>query len=141
MSQGRGVGLLAAAMLLATACGGVGSSGTPSGSKAVTTMGFGLPDEHATARVDAFKKAHPDITVKVNEGAFDEQQFLSAVASGNPPDIVYLEHLTNAVYLDRNRDTVEYLEIMDNLCIQAQSPSVTIGFLRRVINYSYRVNN
>jgi Domain of unknown function (DUF5753) len=57
------------------------------------------------------------------------------------PDVVYLEHLTNAVYLDKKRDTVHYLAIMDNLCIQAQSPSVTIGFLRRIINYSYRVNN
>ena len=57
------------------------------------------------------------------------------------PDVVYLEHLTNAVYLDKKRDTVHYLAIMDNLCIQAQAPSVTIGFLHRIINYSYRVNN
>jgi hypothetical protein len=54
------------------------------------------------------------------------------------PDIVYLEHLTNAVYLDTKRDTVEYLAIMDNLCIQAQSPSRTINFLHRIINESYR---
>ncbi|HEY3689439.1 MAG TPA: Scr1 family TA system antitoxin-like transcriptional regulator [Pseudonocardiaceae bacterium] len=52
------------------------------------------------------------------------------------PDVVYLEHLTNAVYLDRNRDTVEYLEIMDNLCIQADSPTGTISFLNRIINES-----
>jgi transcriptional regulator with XRE-family HTH domain len=50
------------------------------------------------------------------------------------PDVVYLEHLTNAVYLDKRRDTVQYLAIMDNLCIQAQSPSATIGFLRTLIN-------
>jgi hypothetical protein len=53
------------------------------------------------------------------------------------PDIVYLEHLTNAVYLDRNRDTGEYLEIMDNLCIQAESSTGTISFLHRIINESY----
>jgi hypothetical protein len=53
------------------------------------------------------------------------------------PDVVYLEHLTNAVYLDRNRDTVEYLEIMDNLCIQAESATDTISFLHRIINESY----
>jgi transcriptional regulator with XRE-family HTH domain len=53
------------------------------------------------------------------------------------PDVVYLEHLTNAVYLDKNRDTVEYLEIMDNLCIQAESPSDTVSLLQRIINESY----
>jgi hypothetical protein len=53
------------------------------------------------------------------------------------PDVVYLEHLTNAVYLDRNCDTGEYLEIMDNLCIQAESPTSTISFLNRLINESY----
>ena len=30
-------------------------------------------------------------TCKINEGDFDPQQFLSAVASGNPPDLVYLD--------------------------------------------------
>ncbi|MGH3811209.1 MAG: Scr1 family TA system antitoxin-like transcriptional regulator [Pseudonocardiaceae bacterium] len=53
------------------------------------------------------------------------------------PDVVYLEHLTNALYLDRNRDTVEYLASMDNLCIQAESPTSSISFLHRIINESY----
>ncbi|MBV9160653.1 MAG: helix-turn-helix domain-containing protein [Pseudonocardiales bacterium] len=53
------------------------------------------------------------------------------------PDIVYLEHLTNALYLDKKRDTVEYLVIMDNLCIQAESPTDTISFLHRIINENY----
>jgi multiple sugar transport system substrate-binding protein len=87
----------AIALTLATACGGVGSGGdnqSSSGNAQVTTMGFGLPDEHATARVAAVKAANPGLDVKVNEGGFDEQQFLSAIASNQPPD---------AVYLDRNK--------------------------------------
>ncbi|GII75231.1 sugar ABC transporter substrate-binding protein [Sphaerisporangium rufum] len=79
------------------ACGGVGSSGGGTGGAssggeggALTTMGFGFPDEIATVRVDAFKKAYPDVRLAVNEGQFDEQAFLSAVAAGNPPDVVYL---------------------------------------------------
>jgi transcriptional regulator with XRE-family HTH domain len=52
------------------------------------------------------------------------------------PDIVYLEHLTNALYLDKKRDIVEYLAIMDNLCIQAESPTDTLSLLRKVINES-----
>ena len=35
---------------------------------ALTTMGFGFPDEIATTRVDAFKKDHPDVKLKVNRG-------------------------------------------------------------------------
>jgi len=88
--------ILACVALFAVAsCGGVGNNNEPAqGKSQVTTMGFGLPDEHATARVDAVKAANPNIEIKINEGAFDEQQFLSAVASNQPPD---------AVYLDRNK--------------------------------------
>jgi hypothetical protein len=49
------------------------------------------------------------------------------------PDVVYLEHLTNALYLDKERDTVGYLAIMDSLCVEAESPEESIGFLRRMI--------
>ncbi|MGH3885413.1 MAG: DUF5753 domain-containing protein [Pseudonocardiaceae bacterium] len=49
------------------------------------------------------------------------------------PDIVYLEHLTSAVYLDKKRDTVEYLAIMDCLCIQAEPPSGTMNLLHKII--------
>lgn len=49
------------------------------------------------------------------------------------PDIVYLEHLTSALYLDKKRDTVDYLMVMDSLCVQATSPDETISFLHRVL--------
>jgi len=48
-------------------------------------------------------------------------------------DIVYLEHLASALYLDKERDTVGYLAIMDSLCIEAESPDVSINLLRRMI--------
>ncbi|WP_061296447.1 ABC transporter substrate-binding protein [Herbidospora cretacea] len=75
-----------------SACGGVGGSsgGGAAAGSTLTTMGFGLPDEIATTRVDAFTKAHPDIRLTINQGQFDEQAFLSSVASGNAPDLVYL---------------------------------------------------
>ncbi|GIH96168.1 extracellular solute-binding protein [Planobispora siamensis] len=97
--SGRAATAALATVLTATvaACGGVGSGGgggggggTTGGQSSLTTMGFGLPDEIATVRVDAFKKARPDVTLRINEGQFDEQAFLSAVASGNAPDVVYL---------------------------------------------------
>ncbi|MDH2428040.1 extracellular solute-binding protein [Sphaerisporangium sp. TRM90804] len=64
-------------------------------------MGFGLPDEIATVRVDAFKKAYPGVEVAINQGQFDEQAFLSAVAAGNPPDVVYLARERIGTYAAR----------------------------------------
>ena len=101
------------ATLAMTACAGVGGddepgtktddataggawSGTPSGS--LTTMGFGGEDEVGKSRVDAFKTAFPDVQVKVNPGDFDAQQFLTAVASGNPPDLVYMDRKLIGTY-------------------------------------------
>ncbi|MGH4026539.1 MAG: helix-turn-helix domain-containing protein [Pseudonocardiaceae bacterium] len=49
------------------------------------------------------------------------------------PDIVYLEHLTSALYLDKKRDTADYLMVMDSLCVQAKSPDETISFLHRIL--------
>jgi Domain of unknown function (DUF5753)/Helix-turn-helix domain len=49
------------------------------------------------------------------------------------PDVVYLEHLGSACYLDKDRDTVGYLALMDSLCIEAESPRASIGFLHRII--------
>jgi multiple sugar transport system substrate-binding protein len=81
--------------------GGGGSSasswsGTPSGS--LTTMGFGGEDEVAQARVAAFQQAAPDVKVQINKGDFDAQQFLTALASGNPPDLVYMSRALIGTY-------------------------------------------
>lgn len=49
------------------------------------------------------------------------------------PDVVYLEHLASACYLDKERETVGYLALMDSLCVEAASPEVSMSFLRRTI--------
>jgi multiple sugar transport system substrate-binding protein len=102
--------LVAVLSLVVVGCGGVGggddeepqaggSGGTVSGT--LSTFGFSLPDEIATVRVDTFKKAHPQVQVKITEGGFDEQQFLSAVASGTPPDLVYVDREIIGTYAAR----------------------------------------
>ncbi|QTR04447.1 extracellular solute-binding protein [Saccharothrix algeriensis] len=96
-------GLLVAAvlpLLVLSGCGGLGSDGAD-GPDTLVTMGFGLPDEHATARVAAFRAANPRVDLRINEGAFDEQQFLSAVAAGDPPDVVYAERRKLGSYAAR----------------------------------------
>jgi multiple sugar transport system substrate-binding protein len=100
----RLLAVAAALSLAAAGCGGVGREEEPkskAGQGTLTTFGFSLPDEIATTRVDAFKKANPQVQVKITEGGFDEQQFLSAVASGSPPDLVYLDREIIGTYATR----------------------------------------
>jgi multiple sugar transport system substrate-binding protein len=57
----------------------------------LTVSGFGGDDEVGQARLDEAQKAlGSDVKVKlVAKGAFDIQQFLSSVASGEPPSLIY----------------------------------------------------
>jgi hypothetical protein len=50
------------------------------------------------------------------------------------PDIVYLEQLTSAAYLDKTDDLDVYTTVMDQLCLEAVPASGTIGFLTDMIN-------
>ncbi|AXK31654.1 extracellular solute-binding protein [Streptomyces armeniacus] len=90
--------LAAAGLLPATACGGVGLAGT---SDSITTMGFGAGDALATVRVEETQKALGSTDIEINEGAFDEQQFLSAVAAGEPPDVVRMDRTLIGGYAAR----------------------------------------
>ena len=95
-----GLILLSAAAIGVTGCAvGTGQSETAdidfssdaelSGSLSV--MGFSGVDEVATSRMELAEEALGDVTVDLIEGDLDLQQFLSAVATGSPPDIVYAD--------------------------------------------------
>ena len=58
-------------------------------SGAMTVTGFGTPDELGTTRMELAEEALGDVEVNMVEGGFDVQQFLSAVASGEPPELIY----------------------------------------------------
>ncbi|MDQ3764510.1 MAG: helix-turn-helix domain-containing protein [Actinomycetota bacterium] len=49
------------------------------------------------------------------------------------PDIVYLEQLTSALYLDKSQDVQYYQVVMDRLCVQAKPPAETIRFLNSTV--------
>jgi multiple sugar transport system substrate-binding protein len=55
----------------------------------LNVMGFGSNDEIAETRLGLAGEALPGVTVKLVEGDLDIQQFLSAVASGKPPELIY----------------------------------------------------
>ena len=55
----------------------------------LSVMGFGAGDEIGEVRLERAEAAMPDVDVSLIEGDLDIQQFLSAVAAGDPPEIVY----------------------------------------------------
>jgi transcriptional regulator with XRE-family HTH domain len=52
------------------------------------------------------------------------------------PDVVYLEHLTNALYLEKREDVEEYLHVIDTICLRAAAPDRTIELLSRILKES-----
>jgi transcriptional regulator with XRE-family HTH domain len=49
------------------------------------------------------------------------------------PDVVYLEHLTGASYLDKRDEVERYLDIMELLCLQAEPPAGTVELLQGIL--------
>jgi hypothetical protein len=64
--------------------------------------------------------AHPAMV-----GAFSILRF----ADRELPDVVYLEHLTNAAYLDRSDDVDRYLHVMNQISTQSERPDRTVEIL------------
>ena len=50
------------------------------------------------------------------------------------PDVVYLEHLTNAVYLDKRDEVERYLDVMELLCVQSEPPARTVELLEKLLD-------
>ncbi len=61
-------------------------------------------------------------------GSFSVLRFAEPEVS----DIVYIEQLTSALYLDSREDVDHYLEVMDNLSAQALSPARSAQFLAEI---------
>ncbi|WP_219413140.1 extracellular solute-binding protein [Pseudonocardia nigra] len=99
----RCAAVAATAALVLAGCGGVGGGDeqTPEGGAVLTTMGFGLGDEVAEVRANLANEAIAPATVQVGGSAFDAQQFLSAVASGTAPDMVFMDRQLIGTYAGR----------------------------------------
>lgn len=67
----------------------------------LAVSGFSVGDEIASVRVDRFREAYPEVTLNLSEGALDPQQFLTAVASRNVPDVVYMNRDDLSTYATR----------------------------------------
>jgi hypothetical protein len=48
------------------------------------------------------------------------------------PDVVYIEQLTSALYLDSRQDVDHYLEVMNRLSADALTPAMSVGFIEEI---------
>jgi transcriptional regulator with XRE-family HTH domain len=69
--------------------------------------------------------AHPAMV-----GSFSILRF----ADRELPDVVYLEHLTNAVYLDKRAEVERYLDVMELLCVDSEPPAKTVDVLTKILH-------
>ncbi|GLW97857.1 transcriptional regulator [Microtetraspora sp. NBRC 16547] len=49
------------------------------------------------------------------------------------PDVVYLEQLTSALYLDKPEETDAYMQVMNTLCVEARPASGTRAYLEEIL--------
>ncbi|HJW62417.1 MAG TPA: helix-turn-helix transcriptional regulator [Actinomycetes bacterium] len=49
------------------------------------------------------------------------------------PDIVYLEHLTSALYLNKPDEVDQYLHVMESICVRAAAPDQTVEVLGQIL--------
>ncbi|MFI6230546.1 helix-turn-helix domain-containing protein [Micromonospora echinospora] len=54
------------------------------------------------------------------------------------PDIVYIEQLTSALYLDKRDDVDHYAAAMERLCVEAEPPERTPDILARILDDLHR---
>jgi len=82
---------------------------------------------------------HPAVTLQIMPfgagahsamgGAFTILRF----AEPDVNDVVYIEQLTSALYLEKRSEVDSYLEVMEQLCLQAEPASRTAAILGRIL--------
>lgn len=99
----------------------------------------GRPAMRAQLKLLIKVSALPNVTVQV--APFDSG---GPAAAGGPitilrfqepdlPDIVYLEQLTSALYLDKRADVENYMQVMDRLCAAAEDNEDSLWHLERIL--------
>ena len=49
------------------------------------------------------------------------------------PDVIYVEQLTSALYLDRRDDIDKYTEVMERLCVESEPPERTAEIISKIM--------
>jgi transcriptional regulator with XRE-family HTH domain len=83
--------------------------------------------------------AMPNVTLQVvpftrgGHAAAGGQFSILRFAEPDLPDVVYMEQLTSAVYLDKREDVDRYTAVMEQLCVEAEQPVRTADILHQLI--------
>jgi hypothetical protein len=81
--------------------------------------------EPAVAQRDMSGQPQPSVVGAAAGGPFAILRF----AEPDLPDIVYLEQLTSALYLDKRSDVEHYALVMDRLCAHIEPPDRTAAII------------
>ncbi len=68
----------------------------------IRVWGYGLDDARAKARIAVFQAANPNIKVEAVGGSLNTQQLLTAVASGDPPEVINVDRSQVGSWAGRN---------------------------------------
>ncbi|MEU7890544.1 helix-turn-helix transcriptional regulator [Microbispora bryophytorum] len=81
----------------------------------------------------------PNVTIQVIPFSYGghaaEGGAFSILRFGDPdlPDIVYVEQLASALYLDKREEVDRYSEVMERLCAVSTTPTETVDLLRQIM--------
>lgn len=83
---------------------------------------------------------HPAVTVQIlpfSAGAHRAMGGAFTILRYDEPDlrdVVFIEQLTSALYLDKQADVESYLKVIEEVCLQAEPAARTPGILRSALN-------
>ncbi len=86
----------------------------------LAVKGFSQGDEVASERVKYTLQNLPGVSVNMTEGSLDMQQFLTSVASGNVPDLIYIDRSQVGTYAG-----VGAIQPLDDVCVKKQNIDLT----------------
>ena len=121
------IGAVGAVVVLAMSTGAVSATTEPSGgaggevSGELFAYGFSYEtgDDIAQNRVNVFTEAYPDVDISFSESGTEAQGLFAALASDDPPDVVYLPRNEAGSYIARG-----VLEPLDD-CVEQQGIDLT----------------
>ena len=65
-------------------------------------VAYDTGDDIAKGRIDEFKDQYPEVNLSFSESGFDDQPFLAALESGDPPDVARIERRRIGTYIARD---------------------------------------
>lgn len=93
----------ALAVTTLVACQPIGTAPAPNaGPVTLRVWGYGLDDTRAQARLATFQEANATIAIEPVGGSLNTQQLLTAVASGDPPEVVNVNRSQTGSWAGRN---------------------------------------